>query len=94
MLLRYALPFLALALGVLIWDLVVRINDIQPYVLPSPGLVLRTLVADWSILWCRCWRRWTTTFEALLLAFVRRRRTCDLCSTSRGWSNIRSIRMR
>ena len=69
MLLRYALPFLALAIGVLIWDLVVRINNIQPYVLPSPGLVLRTLVADWSILSGSLLATLTTTFEALLLAF-------------------------
>ena len=67
--LRYALPFVALALGVAIWDLVVRINDIQPYVLPSPGLVLRTLVADWPILWSSLLSTLDTTFQALLLAF-------------------------
>ena len=27
------------------------INDLPPYVLPGPGLVARTLVADWPILW-------------------------------------------
>jgi NitT/TauT family transport system permease protein len=69
MLLRYALPFLALAIGVLIWDLVVRINNIQPYVLPSPGLVLRTLIADWPILWVSLLTTLATTFQALLLAF-------------------------
>jgi len=67
--LRYALPFVALAIGVAIWDLVVRINDIQPYVLPSPGLVLRTLVADWPILWSSLLSTLDTTFQALLLAF-------------------------
>ncbi len=67
--LRYALPFAALAIGLLVWDLVVRINDIQPYVLPSPGLVLRTLVADWPILWSSLVSTLTTTFQALLLAF-------------------------
>ena len=30
---------LVLALGVLAWDLVVRLNGIPPYVLPGPGLV-------------------------------------------------------
>lgn len=67
--LRYALPFVALAIGVAIWDLVVRINNIQPYVLPSPGLVLQTLIADWSILWTSLLSTLTTTFEALALAF-------------------------
>ncbi len=70
MVLRCALPLLALAVGVLIWDLVVRINDIQPYVLPSPGLVLRTLVADWPILSVSLVTTLITTFQALLLAFV------------------------
>ncbi len=40
-----------LALGIMAWDLVVRINDIPPYVLPAPGLVFATLIADWPLLW-------------------------------------------
>nr|WP_244423080.1 ABC transporter permease subunit [Bradyrhizobium sp. ORS 278] len=32
------------------WELVVRVNGIQPYVLPGPLLVLKTLVNDWDIL--------------------------------------------
>ncbi len=66
--LRFVLPFAALAIGVLIWDLVVRINNIQPYVLPSPGLVFQTLIADWSILWPSLLSTLSTTFQALLLA--------------------------
>ena len=60
----------ALAAGILVWDLVVRINDIQPYVLPSPGLVFRTLIADWAILWESLLVTLTVTFQALILAFV------------------------
>ncbi len=67
---RGALPIVALAAGILIWDLVVRINDIQPYVLPSPGLVLRTLIADWPVLWSSLLVTLTVTFQALVLAFV------------------------
>jgi NitT/TauT family transport system permease protein len=67
---RGVLPFLALALGILIWDLVVRINDIQPYVLPSPGLVFQTLIADWSLLWASLLVTLTVTLQALILAFV------------------------
>jgi NitT/TauT family transport system permease protein len=66
--LRFVLPFAALAIGVMIWDLVVRINNLQPYVLPSPGLVFQTLIADWSILGPSLLSTLTTTFEALLLA--------------------------
>lgn len=68
--LRFVLPFVALGLGILIWDLVVRINDIQPYVLPSPGLVLQTLVNDWSLLWSSLLSTLAVTFEALALAFI------------------------
>jgi NitT/TauT family transport system permease protein len=67
---RGVLPFLALAWGSLIWDLVVRINDIQPYVLPSPGLVFQTLIADWSLLWASLLVTLTVTLQALILAFV------------------------
>ncbi|ARP99082.1 ABC transporter permease [Pseudorhodoplanes sinuspersici] len=68
--LRILLPFVAMAIGVSIWDLVVRLNDIQPYVLPSPGLVLETLVRDWSLLWSSLLVTLTITLEALILAFV------------------------
>lgn len=68
--LRYALPLFALGLGVVAWDLVVRVNDIQPYVLPSPGLVLQTLIRDWPLLWSSLVSTLETTFAALLLAFV------------------------
>jgi NitT/TauT family transport system permease protein len=67
---RGVLPLVALAAGILVWDLVVRINDIQPYVLPSPGLVFRTLIADWAILWESLLVTLTVTFQALILAFV------------------------
>jgi NitT/TauT family transport system permease protein len=48
--LRIVLPIALLALGVLIWDLVVRLNGIPPYVLPGPALVFTTLVSDWPTL--------------------------------------------
>ena len=68
--LRILLPFVALAFGVLVWDLIVRLNDIQPYVLPSPGLVLQTLVNDWSLLWSSLLVTLAITLQALLLAFI------------------------
>jgi NitT/TauT family transport system permease protein len=64
------LPLATLALGLLVWELVVRINAIPPYVLPSPGLVLQTLVADWTLLWNSLLVTLTTTFEGLLLAIA------------------------
>ena len=42
-LIRILLPVAVLALGIAAWELVVRLNDIPPYVLPAPSAVFRTL---------------------------------------------------
>jgi NitT/TauT family transport system permease protein len=68
--LRIVLPIALLALGVLIWDLVVRLKGIPPYVLPGPGLVFTTLVSDWQILSESLLVTLVTTFEGFLLAVV------------------------
>jgi NitT/TauT family transport system permease protein len=68
--LRIALPVIALAVGVLVWDLVVRDNQLPPYILPGPGLVVSTLVADWSILWSSLLSTLETTFAGLALAVI------------------------
>ncbi|MDB5502389.1 MAG: binding-protein-dependent transport system inner rane component [Tardiphaga sp.] len=43
-------PLVVFALGVVAWDLIVRIGEIPPYLLPGPLLVLSTLISDWTIL--------------------------------------------
>src|SRR5262245_39838843 len=68
--LRIVLPILALALGIAAWELAVRGNNIQPYVLPSPRLVAETLVADREIVWSSLLSTLTTTFEGLALALI------------------------
>jgi NitT/TauT family transport system permease protein len=68
--LRLALPLITLAIGVIVWDLVVRINAIPPYVLPGPNLVLTTLINDGSLLWSSLLVTLTTTFEGLALAII------------------------
>ena len=65
---RILAPAGVLALGIVLWDLVVRINGIPPYILPSPGLVLSTLVTDWPILWSSLLATLETTLEGLALA--------------------------
>jgi NitT/TauT family transport system permease protein len=67
---RLALPVATLALGILAWDLVVRIERIPPFILPGPGLVAATLVSDWRLLWNSLLVTLTTTFEGLGLAFL------------------------
>src|SRR5436190_16775352 len=68
--LRIGLPIVVLALGVVAWDLVVRVNEIPPYVLPGPGLVVGTLIADWPILSTSLLSTLTITFEGLALALA------------------------
>jgi NitT/TauT family transport system permease protein len=67
---RIVLPLVTLMLGVLGWDLVVRIGQIPPFLLPGPGLVAATLISDWSLLWNSLVVTLTTTFEALALAIA------------------------
>jgi NitT/TauT family transport system permease protein len=69
-LLRIALPIVVLALGLTVWEAVVRIENIPPYVLPSPSLILQTLVSDWALLFQSLLITLTTTFEGFLLAAV------------------------
>jgi NitT/TauT family transport system permease protein len=67
-LLRIALPILVLALGLLIWEAIVWINNIPPYVLPGPRLILRTLIDDWELLSQSLVVTLATTVEGFLLA--------------------------
>jgi NitT/TauT family transport system permease protein len=66
--LRVLLPIAVLALVVLVWELVVHMGDIPPYVLPGPWLVFSTLVSDWAILSAALVVTLTTTLEGFLLA--------------------------
>jgi NitT/TauT family transport system permease protein len=68
--LRVGSPIVVLALVVFCWDLLVRAFAIPPYVLPSPGLVLATLIADAGLLWRSLLVTLTLTFEGFLLAAV------------------------
>jgi NitT/TauT family transport system permease protein len=68
--LRVALPIAVLALVLLVWEAIVRIANIPPYVLPAPGLILQTLVADWSLLWQSLLVTLLTTLEGFLLAAI------------------------
>jgi NitT/TauT family transport system permease protein len=67
-LLRVALPIVVLAVGLLIWEAIVRINKIPPYILPTPSLILRTLIDDWELLSQSLVITLATTVEGFLLA--------------------------
>jgi NitT/TauT family transport system permease protein len=68
--LRLALPIILLALGIMIWELIVHLKGIPPYVLPAPSLVLATLVSDWSILSESLAVTLVTTLEGFVLALI------------------------
>ncbi len=68
--LRVALPIVVLALGLVVWEAVVRIENIPPYVLPDPGLIAQTLFSDWALLFQSLLVTLATTFEGFLLAAV------------------------
>lgn len=67
---RAILPALALSIGVLLWDLAVRLKDIPPYILPSPGLVFSTLVGDGPVLWPSLLVTLTTALQGFVLALI------------------------
>jgi NitT/TauT family transport system permease protein len=62
------LPIAVLAIGIAVWDLVVRTNNIPPYLLPGPKAVFDTLVSDWRILGQSLLTTLETTFEGFVAA--------------------------
>lgn len=68
--LRIGMPLIVLALVALGWDLVVRGFAIPPYVLPGPGLVLSTLIADSALLWHSLLVTLALTCEGFALAAI------------------------
>ncbi len=66
--LRILLPCIVLALGVLAWDLVVRLEGLPPYILPGPGLVFATVLSDWPVLSGSLLVTLATTLQGFLLA--------------------------
>jgi NitT/TauT family transport system permease protein len=68
--LRIALPVIVAAAGTALWEAVVRIYDIQPYVLPGPLAVLHSLVGDWGVLSQSLATTLLTTLEGFIAAAI------------------------
>src|SRR5438105_5141779 len=68
--LRYALPALTFVLGIVGWDLIVRINSIPHYILPGPGRVANAMVDNWETLWPALLVTLRITFMALAVAVI------------------------
>jgi NitT/TauT family transport system permease protein len=67
---RLLLPVVVAAVGAAAWELVVRVNNIPPYVLPAPSAVFSTLVSDWGVLWQSLLTTLLTTLEGFIAAVI------------------------
>jgi NitT/TauT family transport system permease protein len=66
----WLLPVIMIALGIFAWDRIVAINEIPHYILPGPGRVWDTLVADWQVLFDALSITMMITGAALLAAII------------------------
>ncbi len=65
---RFVLPVIVAAVGTVAWELVVRLNNIPPYVLPAPSAIFSTLFSDWDVLWQSLLVTLLTTLEGFIAA--------------------------
>lgn len=66
----WVLPVVMLSLTIFIWDILCVANGIPHYILPRPGLVIETLVKDWTILYQSLLITLMITFGALIIAII------------------------
>ena len=66
----YGPPLLVFLAMLAAWEAYVRLRDVPPYILPSPSLVLETLVTDRGILFPALLVTLKTTFGALAAAVL------------------------
>ncbi|MER2533937.1 MAG: ABC transporter permease [Rhizobiaceae bacterium] len=67
---RWLLPVAIMLVAIWLWDRVCVWNAIPRYILPRPGAVLDTLVADWPLLFSSLLVTLKITFLGLVLAVV------------------------
>lgn len=67
---RIIAPALVGILMLALWEVVVRVRDIPPYILPGPWSIATTLVADWGTLSGSLWITLSISLAALTAAVV------------------------
>lgn len=67
---QYVIPLTVMAVAIWYWDRLVVWNEIPHYILPRPGLVVQTLVEDWSTLFASLMVTLQITGMALAVAVV------------------------
>ena len=68
--LRIIVPIVAVLLAIAGWEALVRVNNIPHFTLPSPSLIMQTVVSDWGDLFPALLLTLKITLFALLLAIV------------------------
>jgi NitT/TauT family transport system permease protein len=68
--LRWAAPLAVGVLFLVVWQVLVKAFDVPKYIVPSPTLVLETLVSDWSLLFHSLLITLKITFGAFFMAVV------------------------
>lgn len=63
---RLLIPVGAVAGVFVLWDLAIRVFDVKPYLIPSPGTAFRAIRDDWGVLRGLTW----TTVQETVLGFV------------------------
>ena len=69
-LLRLAVPTALVAGLLLLWELLVRVNNVPHYIIPAPSLIFTTLVDNWGTLSAALWFTVKLTLLALAAAIV------------------------
>ncbi|MBR0716352.1 ABC transporter permease [Bradyrhizobium liaoningense] len=67
---RFVLPVVVFAAGLIAWELVVRVKAIPPYVLPAPSAIIVTMINDWGVLSQSLATTLLTTLEGFIAAAV------------------------
>jgi ABC-type nitrate/sulfonate/bicarbonate transport system permease component len=83
---RYAPPVLVFLAMLAAWEAYVWLRDVPPYILPSPSLVLETLVSDRGILFPALLVTLETTFGALAAAVLGGLASPSFSPNGNGWS--------
>lgn len=68
--LGWLVPLLALALGLLAWEVIVRLRDTPAWFIPKPTEVFRELVESRSLIWGHTWTTLREMLLGLVLAFL------------------------
>jgi NitT/TauT family transport system permease protein len=68
--LRIAVPFIVVAVLVLIWHVYVKASGVPPYILPGPVAVANAFVTDWGTLAPALWVTTKITLISLALALI------------------------